>query len=125
MSSLNHYNKNFKPLARKLRKDGTKGETLLWKKVLSARSMEGYQFNRQFPIDNYIVDFLCRKLNLIIEIDGSSHLNRGKQDAERQDYLEKLGYTVIRFSEHDAVFRVDDVAKSIYTVIKVLEGAKE
>ncbi|MBK7174251.1 MAG: DUF559 domain-containing protein [Bacteroidales bacterium] len=124
MSSLSHYNKNFKPLARKLRKDGTKGEAILWKKALKARAMEGYQFNRQFSIDNYIVDFLCRKLYLIIEIDGSSHLTKGKQDAERQDYLEKLGYTVIRFSEYEAVYRTDDVVKSIYTAIKLQERRK-
>jgi len=119
--SLYHYNKNLKPLARKLRKQGTKGEALLWKKVLRARYMEGYQFNRQFPIDNYIVDFLCRRLNLIIEIDGSCHLTKGKQDRERQDYLEKLGYTVIRFTEGEVVYRIDDVARDIYNAVKALE----
>jgi very-short-patch-repair endonuclease len=122
MSGLHHhYNKNLKPYARKLRKHGTKGEALLWKKALRARNMEGYQFNRQFPMDNYIVDFICRKLYLIIEIDGSSHIGREVQDRKRQDYLENLGYTVIRFSEHEVVYRIDGVVKSIYTVIKVLE----
>jgi len=86
--------------------------------------MEGYQFNRQFPIDDYIVDFLCRRLFLIIEIDGSSHMTKGSQDLERQEYLEKLGYTVIRFSEQEVVYRMDDVVKSIFTAIKVLEGSR-
>jgi very-short-patch-repair endonuclease len=119
--SYSHYNKNLKPFARKLRKFGTKGEAILWKKALRARNMEGYQFNRQFPIDTYIVDFICRKLDLIVEIDGSSHMSKGVNDRERHDYLEKLGYTVIRFSEQEVVYRIDDVVKSIYTAIKMLE----
>ena len=52
------YNKNLKQFARKLRKQGTKGEAILWRDVLKARQMKGYQFNRQFIIDNYIVDFI-------------------------------------------------------------------
>ena len=49
------YNRNLKPFARKLRKQGTKGEAILWRDVLKARQMKGYQFNRQFIIDNYIL----------------------------------------------------------------------
>jgi very-short-patch-repair endonuclease len=82
-----HYNHNLINYARKHRREGTKGEALLWKKVLRDRNMEGYQFNRQLPVGNYIVDFICRKLNLIIEIDGSSHLGREVQDRKRQDEL--------------------------------------
>jgi very-short-patch-repair endonuclease len=122
--SLSHYNKSLKPLTRKLRKCGTKGEAVLWKKALKARYMEGYQFNRQFPIDRYIVDFLCRRLDLIIEIDGSSHKNRELQDRVRQDYLESLGYTVIRFTEGEVLFRLDDVISDIVTTIKGLEEKK-
>ena len=117
-----HYNRNLKPLARELRKHGTKGEALLWKKVLRARNMEGYQFNRQLPIGNYIVDFICRKLNLIIEIDGSSHHSRGAEDIYRQVTLEQQGYVIIRFTEQEVVYRIDDVVKDIYTMIKSLEG---
>ena len=115
------YNSSLKPLARNLRKEGTKGEALLWKKVLRARGMEGYQFNRQYPIGDYIVDFICRKLKLIIEIDGSSHLTKGTEDRKRQDILENGGYTVIRFSENEVVYRIDDVIKDIYLAIKALE----
>ena len=68
-----HYNKKDKELARKLRKNGTKGEVILWQAVLRAKQFYGYQFNRQFCIDDYIVDFIARKLKLIIEIDGYSH----------------------------------------------------
>ena len=117
-----HYNRNLKPLARELRKHGTKGEALLWKKVLRARNMEGYQFNRQLPIGNYIVDFICRKLNLIIEIDGSSHISKGAEDIKRQETLEQQGYVIIRFTEREVVYRIDDVVKDIYSMIKSLEG---
>ena len=120
MNKLN-YNPNLKPYARELRKHGTKGEALLWKKVLRAKGMEGYQFNRQFPIGDYIVDFICRKLNFIIEIDGSSHLFKDKEDRIRHDYLEKTGYTILHLSEQEVIFRIDDVVKDIYFAIKTLE----
>jgi len=116
-----NYNSNLKPLARELRKRGTKGEAILWKKVLRARSMNGYQFNRQMPIGNYIVDFICRRLHLIIEIDGTSHIAKGAEDRKRQDELEKLGYTVIRFKENEVVHRIDDVVRDICSVVEMLE----
>jgi len=90
-------NTDLKPLSRELRTFGTKGEAVLWKKILRARMMSGYQFNRQFIIENYIVDFICRRLNLIIEIDYSSHLTKGSEDYKRQLRLEELGFTVLRF----------------------------
>ena len=83
--------------------------------------MYGYQFNRQYPIGNYIVDFICRKLNLIIEIDGSSHLSKSVSDKERQDYLEGLGYVIIRFSEAEVVYRLDDVIEKICYAVESLE----
>ena len=121
MSDNLKYNSSLKPLARELRKEGTKGEALLWKKVLRARSMEGYQFNRQYPIGDYIVDFICRKLKLIIEIDGSSHLMKGQEDRKRQDDLERGGYKILRFTENEVVYRIDDVIKDICIAIKALE----
>ncbi len=121
MSDNLKYNSSLKPLARELRKEGTKGEALLWKKVLRARSMEGYQFNRQYPIGDYIVDFICRKLKLVIEIDGSSHLMKGQEDRKRQDDLERGGYKILRFTENEVVYRIDDVIKDICIAIKALE----
>jgi len=125
MSGSLKYNSGLKPLARELRKDGTKGEALLWKKVLRARNMEGYQFNRQFPIGDYIVDFICRKLKLIIEVDGSSHISKGVEDRKRQDRLESDGYTVLRFTENEVVYRIDDVIKDIFLAIKSLEESAD
>ncbi|RLD40083.1 MAG: hypothetical protein DRI86_15960 [Bacteroidetes bacterium] len=64
--------------------NGTKGEAVIWKYVLS-KKQTGYQFNRQFVIGRYIVDFISRKLKLIIEIDENSHnLNENSNDNIRQ-----------------------------------------
>ncbi len=115
------YNKKLKPLARNLRKDGTKGEALLWRDVLKAKQHWPYQFNRQLIIGDYIVDFICRKLKLIIEIDGSSHFAKSEEDYKRQIFLESLGYTILRFPEYLVVFRIVEVIMEIDYAIKCLE----
>ena len=114
-------NTDLKPLSRELRTYGTKGEAVLWKKVLKARLMNGYQFNRQFIIEDYIVDFISRKLKLIIEIDGSSHLTKGSDDYKRQLKLEELGFTVLRFSEYEVLGALEDVHNKIYYAIEAIE----
>ena len=86
--------------ARDLRKQLTMGETLLWKR-LRGRAMKGYDFHRQKPIGDYIVDFFCARLMLAIEIDGCSHRDRATEDAERQRWLEGLGVSFLRFTEAD------------------------
>jgi len=121
---MHHYNKNLKLIARKLRKHGTKGEVMLWRDALKAKQMMGYQFNRQFPIGNYIVDFISRRLKLIIEIDGSSHDYKGKEDRGKQDYLESLGYTILRFSEAKVVYNLDLVVAEIQYAIECIEDQK-
>ena len=67
-----YYKSNLKDHANKLRNNTTFVERLLWKH-LKGRQCLGYQFMRQKPIDNYIVDFYCSKLHFAIEIDGISH----------------------------------------------------
>jgi very-short-patch-repair endonuclease len=118
---MNNENQIYKSFARELRKSGTKGEAMLWKHVLKARKMDGYQFNRQFVIGNYIVDFICRKLKLIIEIDGSSHWHRNAEDRTRQDEIERAGYKVIRFKEQEVVYNIDEIQKQIYHVVRSLK----
>lgn len=121
---MNHtirYNSHLKHFARKLRCEGTKGEAILWFNALKARKMYGHQFNRQFPIGNYVVDFICRELNLIIEIDGSSHFSKSESDSKKQDYLESLGYELLRFSEAEVVHRLDDVVEKISYAVESLE----
>jgi very-short-patch-repair endonuclease len=70
------YNIRLQPFAIKLRKDKTKAEACLWKYVLRAGQMKGYQFRRQRPVVDFIADFMCKELRLIIEVDGITHDNK-------------------------------------------------
>jgi len=72
------YNHKLKELARKLRNDSTLSEIMLWN-YLNGKQMLGYDFDRQRPIDNYIVDFYCKDLKLAIEIDGESHFGKDQK----------------------------------------------
>ncbi|MEB2778481.1 endonuclease domain-containing protein [Algoriphagus sp. D3-2-R+10] len=75
---------------------------MLWQKI-RASQFRGYNFNRQKPLNNFIVDFYCKKLNLVIEIDGDSHFNEEAviEDLRRQQILENLGLNFIRFLDID------------------------
>lgn len=95
-----YYNPGLTQRSRKLRNNSTLGEILFWNQV-KARKIFGYQFCRQKPIGNYIVDFYCRPLNLVIEIDGPIHEKSREYDLKRQRYLESLGLTVLRFIDLD------------------------
>jgi len=74
-----------------------------------------YKFNRQKPLDRYIVDFYCKPLNLVIEIDGSYHLETQQRikDEQRQKILEKMGLNFLRFSEQQVRKDMDVVVKTI------------
>jgi very-short-patch-repair endonuclease len=108
-------------LARKLRKYGTKGEAMLWREVLKSRQHWTYQFNRQFLIGNYIVDFICRSLKLLIEIGGSFHFAKVEEDYRRQMYLESKRYYYYDFSESQVFYRMDNVVADIDYAFKYLE----
>ena len=106
------YDPKLKEKARSLRNDSTLAEVLLWNQ-LKRKQMRGYDFHRQKPIDNYIVDFFCPKLMLAVEIDGTSHMFREERDAKRQERLESLGISFLRVDDLDVKFRMDDVLKMI------------
>lgn len=94
------YNRTLREFSRDLRSHSTLSEILLWQK-LRASQFRGYAFNRQKPLGNYIVDFYCRKTNLVIEIDGDSHDNEEAiiEDGKHQQILEELGVSFLRFSD--------------------------
>jgi very-short-patch-repair endonuclease len=108
-----YYDPKLKELSRKLRKSGNLSEVLLWEQ-LKARKMKGYQFMRQKPIGNYIVDFFCSKLKLVIEIDGESHNQKLEKDRLRQQKLESLGLSFLRFYDLD-------VKNDLNGVIRIIE----
>ena len=115
-----YYNPKLKALARGLRKNSTLCEVLLWNQ-LKARKMKGYQFMRQKPIGDYIVDFYCSRLGLVIEIDGESHVSRSREDELRQRELESLGLSVLRFYDSDVKKNTDGVLRVIWDWIESFE----
>jgi very-short-patch-repair endonuclease len=110
------YNPKLKDLARKLRNDSTLGEVLLWKELKSKQYFE-YDFHRQKPLLNYIVDFYCSELNLVIEIDGHYHNHEEKVEIDqlRDQELAKYNLTVIRFSENE-------IRKDIVNVLRTMKN---
>ena len=90
----------------------TKSEACLWKFLLSRRQMMGYTFRRQRPIGNYIADFACLPLGLVIEVDGLSHDNEIAQakDRKRNEDLRILGFVTPRFSAWEVLNRMTDVS---------------
>ena len=101
MKKIIPYNPDLVPFAKKLRNNMTMGEIALWRELKNKKL--GVRFSRQIPIDNYIVDFYCKELQLAIEVDGSVHFLEGhpEKDTIRQNRLEYLGIYFIRFSDLD------------------------
>ena len=106
------YNPKLKEFARKLRNDSTFTEIIMWN-YLKGKQMKGYDFDRQKPIDNYIVDFYCKELQLAIEIDGESHYGNPERDKKKDKSLNELGVTVLRFDDMDVRHRLDKVLEKI------------
>ena len=117
------YNKELQPFANKLRKQMTKSEACLWKYALKARKMKGYQFRRQRPVLNYIADFMCKELKLIIELDGITHNSEeaAAKDDRRTEALERIGFKVIRFRDEEVLRNMRGVIQKIEMVIKEIE----
>lgn len=105
--------------ARELRNNMTKQERVLWS-YLRKRTINNLKFRRQYPIENYIVDFICNEKKLIIEIDGGQH-NENKNieyDRKRTEFLESKGYKVLRFWNCD----IDNNIEGVYeTILKELD----
>ena len=108
------YNSNLKLLARKLRNDSTLGEVLLWNE-LKNKQLYGYDFHRQKPLLNYIVDLYCYELDLVIEIDGHYHNweEQCNKDIVRDKALRSYGLTVLRFTEQEARKEMQNVLRTI------------
>ncbi|MBT6129892.1 MAG: endonuclease domain-containing protein [Candidatus Marinimicrobia bacterium] len=107
-----YYNPKLKQLARNLRNNSTLAEVLLWNELKQKR-MRGYQFYRQKPILDYIVDFYCSKLDLVIEIDGISHFGKEIEDKEWQTNIENLGIELLRIPDNEVKGNMDGVYQVI------------
>ena len=105
--------------ARKLRQNLTEQEAAMWH-LLRNRGVNGFKFRRQYPIGNYVVDFVCRELKLIIELDGGQHNEPEniEYDKKRTQYLNEKGYRVIRFWNND----IDENLEGVYqSILKALD----
>ena len=108
------YNGNLKQYSRQLRENMTDAERQLWSKI-RMKQLKGYQFYRQKPIGDYIVDFFCPRAKLVIEVDGSHHLvgEKIEYDRIRAEYLSSLGLRVLRFTNTDVLTHINGVIESI------------
>lgn len=106
------YKVKLKEKARWLRTNQTKAEKHIWREFLKDHK---YQFLRQKPIGNYIVDFYCSELGLVIEIDGTSHLSKEEKeyDNERTLFLKEYGLVVLRFWNDDVLSGVEIISEII------------
>ncbi|HUV55815.1 MAG TPA: endonuclease domain-containing protein [Dehalococcoidales bacterium] len=108
------YNGNLKQYSRQLRENMTDAERHLWTKI-RRKQVKGYQFYRQKPIGDYIVDFFCPRAKLVIEVDGSQHFSdeMTEYDRIRNEYLSSLGLRVLRFTNADVLAHIERVVESI------------
>ncbi|UZD38744.1 endonuclease domain-containing protein [Capnocytophaga ochracea] len=116
MTTIIPYNPKLREFARFLRNNSTLSEVLLWKQIKN-KSL-GVEFKRQVPILEYIVDFYCQELRLVIEVDGNTHDFRYVEDKTRQKEIEKWGVTFIRFSN-------EEIKTNMFSVILSLESKIE
>ncbi len=100
--------------ARGLRKKQTKAEKIFWELVRRKKFL-GLKFRRQHQIDRFIVDFFCASKNLIIEIDGKIHINSEQhaRDIARDQYLNELGFEILRFSNEQIFYEIENVKDEI------------
>ena len=98
--------------AQTLRTHQTDAERGLWR-ALRGRQFEGYKFRRQRPLGRYIVDFVCLEWGLIVEVDGAHHVDQARYDRARDEYLRDAGFTVLRFTDREALTELEGVTRAI------------
>lgn len=111
---VRYYQPQLTKNARQLRKNQSEAEKLLWSKLRN-RQVSNLKFQRQFQIESYIVDFVCREHRLIVELDGGQHNEELAKvyDNKRTETLKQLGYNVIRFWNNDVMSNIDGVLEAI------------
>ena len=98
--------------AKKLRREMTPAEKILWKH-LKANRLNGLHFRRQQVVHGYFPDFYCHQHELIVEVDGDIHDLQQEYDAEREEYLESLGFRIIRFTNEEITKNLKGVLQRI------------
>jgi len=102
-------------MAKKNRHSPTEAEDIIWQKILRYEKT-GYKFSRQKPINRFILDFYCSKLNLAIEIDGESHNKKKENDILRDKFLSQIGIQTIRFTNEEILSHLNNVRQKILKI---------
>src|SRR6266480_2587173 len=102
--------------ARDLRKNPTDAERLLWGR-LRRQQMDGFKFRRQHSVGPYICDFACLEARIVIELDGSQHVEQSDYDLRRDTFLRSNGFRVLRFWNNDILLRTDAVLETVYQAL--------
>ena len=110
--------------ARMLRKNQTDAERALWQRLRN-RQLLGVKFRRQVPIKGYVADFAALEIKLIIELDGSQHIENKEADEIRTGFLQREGYKVIRFWNNDVLLRIDYVLEFIFQAVSCRQSDVE
>jgi len=116
-------NPKTKHQAIELRKVPTPAERKLWSRIRNDQL--GDTFRRQHAIGNYVPDFCSPKAKLVIELDGSQHIEQEEQDKERTKYLESQGYRVIRFWNNDVMNDIEGVIRAIIFAMETHTHSRE
>jgi len=113
------YKPQLKTRARSLRTNLTDAERRLWSR-LRRKQISGIQFYRQKPIGNYIVDFYAPVIRLVVEVDGSHHLDtrQTRYDAQRSESLKRLGLKVLRFDDRQVLTQTEAVVEEIFRIVR-------
>ena len=107
--------RRLKPQARRMRRNSTSAEDKLWQR-LRRHQVGGLKFRRQHSLGRFVVDFYCAKANLVIEVDGPVHDGHAERDISRQEYIEALGFRVLRFTN-------DQIDNSLESVVGCISEA--
>ena len=109
-----HNKPNLLDYRKNLRNHSTAAEATLWKAIRN-KQVDNLKFRRQHSIDNYIVDFYCPEIRLIIELDGASHDNylAEEKDEKRDQYFLSINCTIIRFENKEVYEILDDIIRAI------------
>jgi very-short-patch-repair endonuclease len=112
--AIRHVNPAILTRARELRRPMTPQEIKLWQRLRN-KQLYGLKFRRQHPIFRFILDFLCFRYKLVVEIDGAGHFDPDQQayDEARTEWLEQRGFRVIRFTNRDVDTNIEGVVQEI------------
>jgi len=114
------YLEELRTLSRDNRKNATKTENMVWYEILNNKKT-GFKFLRQKPLDRFILDFYCKELLLVIEVDGNSHDKKKNYDEARDKFLRNLNIETLRISTEDIMTNLNKVS---YEINKFIEARK-